>query len=113
MGHHHDVQTALREPYRELGELVPGVTEAFGQLAKAAFAEGALPASVKELMGLVVAIVDGCDGCLAAHARGAARRGATRQEVAEAIGVAIAMRGGPGTVWGPRALEAFDEFSKA
>jgi alkylhydroperoxidase/carboxymuconolactone decarboxylase family protein YurZ len=33
----------------------------------------------------------------------------TRQQLAEAIGVAIAMNGGPGTVWGPRALRAFDE----
>lgn len=113
MGHHHDVQLALRDPSRALGELVPEVVAGFGALAKAAFGEGALPASVKELMGLVVAIVEGCDGCVAAHARGAARRGASRQEVAEAIGVAIAMRGGPATVWGPRALEAFDEFSKA
>jgi len=27
------------------------------------------------------------------------------------IGVAISMNGGPGTVWGPRALAAFQEFA--
>ena len=26
------------------------------------------------------------------------------------IGVAITMNGGPGTVWGPRALAAYQEF---
>ena len=77
----------------------------------AAFAEGALPAKVKELIALSIAITRECDGCIASHARGAARRGASRQEVAEMIGVAISMNGGPGTVWGPRALAAFDEFS--
>jgi hypothetical protein len=31
--------------------------------------------------------------------------------VAEAMGVAILMNGGPGTVWGPRAFAAFEEFA--
>jgi alkylhydroperoxidase/carboxymuconolactone decarboxylase family protein YurZ len=51
-----------------------------------------------------------CDGCIAAHARGAARRGATEAEVAETIGVAILMNGGPATVYGPRAFAAFKDF---
>jgi alkylhydroperoxidase/carboxymuconolactone decarboxylase family protein YurZ len=48
---------------------------------------------------------------VAAHARSAARQGATAAEVAEAMGVAILMNGGPGTVWGPRAYAAFEEFA--
>lgn len=51
-----------------------------------------------------------CDGCIASHARGAARAGATLEEAAEAIGVAILMNGGPATVYGPRAYAAFSEF---
>lgn len=46
-----------------------------------------------------------------AHAEGAARAGATPEEVAEAIGVAILMNGGPATVFGPRAFAAFREFA--
>lgn len=45
-----------------------------------------------------------------AHARGAALKGASPEEAAEAIGVAILMNGGPGTVHGPRAHVAFLEF---
>ena len=45
--------------------------------------------------------------CIAAHARGASRAGATKQEVAEAIGVTFLMQGGPATVYGPRAFDAF------
>jgi AhpD family alkylhydroperoxidase len=66
---------------------------------------------MKELIALSIAITRECDGCIAAHARGAARQGATQAEVAEAIGVAVMMNGGPGTVWGPRALVAFQEVS--
>ena len=36
--------------------------------------------------------------------------GMTYQEIAETIGVAISMNGGPGTVYGPRALAAFRDF---
>jgi AhpD family alkylhydroperoxidase len=54
-----------------------------------------------------------CDGCIATHARGAASAGATREEVAEAIGVTLLMNGGPGTVYGPRAYDAFCEYIEA
>jgi hypothetical protein len=33
--------------------------------------------------------------------------------VAEAMGVVILMNGGPGTVYGPRVLAAFDEYAAA
>jgi AhpD family alkylhydroperoxidase len=77
----------------------------------AAMGDGALPARVKELIALAIAVTRECDGCVLAHARGAVRRGATAQEVAETMGVAIVMNGGPGTVWGPRAYAAFEEFA--
>jgi AhpD family alkylhydroperoxidase len=113
MGHYHDVQDELRGPYRRLGELVPGVVRGYAGLHRGAMGEGALPQKTKELIALAVAITRECDGCIAAHARSAARRGATEEEVAEMIGVTILMNGGPGTVWGPRALAAFQEFSGA
>jgi AhpD family alkylhydroperoxidase len=74
-------------------------------------AAGALPSHVKELMALVVAVVNHCDGCVAYHARGAAKAGATEAEVAEALSVALLMGGGPSSVWAPRAFAAFHEFA--
>ncbi|MBV8462278.1 MAG: carboxymuconolactone decarboxylase family protein [Acidimicrobiales bacterium] len=106
----HQVQDDLREPYRELRDAIPGVMSAYRALSTAAMADGALAAKTKELIALAISITRECDGCIAAHARGAARQGATTEEVAEMIGVAISMNGGPGTVWGPRALAAFREF---
>ena len=75
--------------------------------------DGALPAKTKELIALAIAVTRECDGCIAAHARSAHRRGVTAEEVAEAMGVVILMNGGPGTVWGPRAYAAFAEFAGA
>jgi AhpD family alkylhydroperoxidase len=76
-------------------------------------AEGVLPARVKELMALAIAVVKECDGCIAYHAKAAARHGATADEVAEALGVALLMDGGSASVNAdaPRAWQAFAEFA--
>ena len=111
--HNHDhgrgVLSQLAPEGRELKALIPGVYDGFAQLHSAAFAEGVLDKKTKELLALAIAVR--CDGCIASHARGAAVNKATEAEVAETIGVAIAMSGGPGTVYGPRALAAFRDFA--
>ena len=104
-----EVREELRQPALDLRGLIPEVMRGYADMSKAAMVEGDLSVATKELMAMVIAITRECDGCIVAHTRGAARAGATRQQVAEAIGVAIMMNGGPGTVWGPRALRSFDE----
>lgn len=99
--------------HRELRRAVPEVYRGFGELHRAAFAAGALDTRTKELVALAVGVVEGCDGCIASHAQAAALAGATRQEAAEAIGVTFLMKGGPATIYGPRAYEAFCEFEDA
>jgi AhpD family alkylhydroperoxidase len=111
MEHFHQVTEDLRAPYRELVAAIPGVMSGYGAMQKAAMAEGALSTRMKELIALAIAITRECDGCISAHARGAAHRGATLAEVTEMIGVAVVMNGGPGIVWGPRALAAYHEFA--
>jgi AhpD family alkylhydroperoxidase len=102
----------LRDPTRRLRKAIPEVFHGFAQLHDAALTPGVLDAKTKELIALAIAVSDECDGCIAAHARGAAHRGATDDEVAEAIGVAILMNGGPATVYGPRAYAAFLEYAR-
>ena len=111
MGHYHDVQSELREPARLLREQIPDVIGGYAALQRSVMVDGALSARFKEVIALAIAVTRECDGCIAAHARGAANRGATEPEVAEAMGVAVLMNGGPATVWGPRALDAFREFA--
>lgn len=62
---------------------------------------------------LAISVVKRCDGCIAYHAKAAARAGATPAEVAELLGVALLMDGGTANVYAPRAWEAFNEFSSA
>src|ERR1700727_2223583 len=108
--HFHQVQADLREPYRALTAAIPDVMAGYGALHDAAYVEGALDVKTKELIALSISITRECDGCIAAHGRNLARLGATTEEVAEMIAVAITMNGGPATVWGPRALAAYEEF---
>lgn len=110
MGHWHDVVDELREPARGLRAAIPEVWSAGTREHQAAMADGALTARTKELIALAVAVVEQCDGCIAFHAKGAARAGATPEEVAEALGVAIVMGGGPARTYGPRAWAAFHEL---
>jgi AhpD family alkylhydroperoxidase len=113
MIHPNEILSELRQPARDLREHIPDVIGAYATMQKAAMADGALPGKFKELIALAIAVTRECDGCIGAHARGASRQGATEAEVAEAMGVAIMMNGGPGTVWGPRALAAFHEVALA
>ena len=110
MGHWHDVITNLAEPTKSLRSAIPDAWSGFAAMHKGAMQEGALPASIKEIIALAIAVTDRCDGCIAYHAKGAARKGATPEQVAEALGVALLMNGGPATVYGPRAWQAYLEF---
>ncbi len=101
----------LRPLHRELRHAIPDVYKSFSEFHHAAFAAGDLDVKTKELIALAIGVIQRCDGCIASHAEGAARAGATRQEAAEAIGVALLMNGGPATIYGPRAYAAFCEFT--
>ncbi len=101
----------LNPLHRELRRAIPEAYQGFRELHQAAFAPGELPVKFKELIAVAIGVVEGCDGCIASHAQAAARAGATRQEAAEAIGVTFLMKGGPATIYGPRAYDAFCEFA--
>jgi len=108
---HKEILDDLRQPTRELRDLIPEVFKGYGAMSAGAMEGGELDAKTKELIALAISVTKQCDGCIASHARAAARRGATVGEVAEALGVAIALNGGPAVVHAPRALEAFKEFA--
>jgi AhpD family alkylhydroperoxidase len=96
---------------QDLGSAIPGVMQGFQALHEAATADGALTSKTKKLIALALAVAARCEGCVAVHARELVKLGATRAEVAETLGVAIQMGGGPSTMWATEALAAFDEFS--
>lgn len=75
-------------------ELAPGIQEAFEHFSQAVFAEGALPEKTKQLIAVAVAHVTQCPYCISGHTKVAKRKGASDEEIMEAIWVAAEMRAG-------------------
>ncbi|MGC8627295.1 MAG: carboxymuconolactone decarboxylase family protein [Acidimicrobiales bacterium] len=101
------------EMMRNFGPEASGVMEGFSRLHSASVANGALSSKIKELIALAIGITVRCDGCIAFHVHDALKAGATPEEVAETIGVAIMMGGGPSVVYGCEAWQALKEFEQA
>jgi AhpD family alkylhydroperoxidase len=79
-----------------------------GLLSRAGQKAGRLDEKTRELIALAVAITLRCDGCITVHTAAARERGATREEIAEALGVAVSVNAGAAVVYSTRALDAFD-----
>jgi AhpD family alkylhydroperoxidase len=106
----------LNDTNRELVALrqaMPEAAKGFGELAKAATAQGVLDPKTKELMALAIGVAKQCDGCIGFHVKAARRLGATREEIAETVAMCVYMGGGPSLMYGAKALAAFDQFEAA
>jgi AhpD family alkylhydroperoxidase len=103
-------RSELRQGYRNLNTGLPDVMKGFGEMHRAAVADGALSRATKELMAMAIGITARCDGCIALHVHDALGAGATREQVLEAIGVAVMMGGGPASVYAIEAFDALDQF---
>jgi AhpD family alkylhydroperoxidase len=86
------------------------VASAIHKLDSATREGGVLDAKTHELISLAVAVTTRCDGCIASHAAAAKRVGATKDEIAAALGTAIALNAGAAYVYSSRALEAYEEL---
>ena len=103
------IRDRRRHTHRVLLDSKSRVYEAFLALEAAAFADGALSAKTKELMAASISVALDCESCMEWHITQAVHHGASRQEVFEAVEVAIEMAGGPATVSARFALEVMDE----
>jgi AhpD family alkylhydroperoxidase len=100
----------LQHLLRKLGGDIPATMSGFGALHQSAVADGALSVRTKELIALAIAVAVRCDGCIAYHVHDALNAGATRDQIAETIGVAVFMGGGPALMYGAEAYEALNQF---
>jgi AhpD family alkylhydroperoxidase len=103
-----DLARRRKRAHTALLQLGSPVYAAFLQMEKAAYADGALPRKVKELIAVGISVVRDCDSCMQWHIEQAAKAGAAKREVLEAVEVGIEMGGGPATVAARFALEVMD-----
>src|SRR3954447_6202201 len=97
-------------PTRELAarpaELAPAIHDPFQAFSEQVFADGALPEKTKQLIAVAVAHTTQCPYCIKGHTRLAARKGASPEEIMEAIWVAAEMRAGGAYAHSTLALNA-------
>ncbi len=101
----------VRGSVAALAEASPETVSAYRQVCAVGAKDGHLDAKTRELISLAVAVTTRSDGCIAAHTKAAIDLGAKREEVAEALGVAIAMNTGAAVGYAARVMDAFSAFS--
>jgi AhpD family alkylhydroperoxidase len=100
-------QQQLGTTIRELGKLSPGTVRGYTELGTAGEKTGVLDARTRELIALAVAVTRQCDGCITVHTDAAVKHGASREEIAEALGVAVAVNAGAALVYSARVMDAY------
>ncbi|MBI6530066.1 MULTISPECIES: carboxymuconolactone decarboxylase family protein [Morganellaceae] len=103
-------RTELMQRLSQLGKLAPDTMKGVVTLGSAGSKTDLLGAKVRELIALACAVTTRCDGCIAFHAEAAINAGATDDEIAEALGVAINLNAGAAAVYSARTLDAINQM---
>jgi AhpD family alkylhydroperoxidase len=98
---------------KELGQLSPDTIRGYVELSSAGQKKNLLGAKTRELIALAVAVTLRCDGCITVHTEAAIKNGATKDEIAEAFGVATTVNAGAALVYSARAMDTFTEYPRA
>jgi AhpD family alkylhydroperoxidase len=104
-----EISRERKKAHQKLEALQSGVYEAFLQMEQAAYADGALPKRVKELIAVGISVYADCESCMQWHIEQAATAGASTREVLEAIEVGIEIGSGKRTVSARFALAVMDD----
>ena len=97
---------------RDLRHAAPETMKAFSEMARSAHSGDALDHKTKELIALAISVATRCAPCIAYHAEGAVKHGASREEIAETLSMSIYMGAGPSVMYAAEALEAVDQMMK-
>lgn len=84
----------------------------FFSLDTAAYRDGALPATTKELLGLVASLVLRCDDCIKYHIGQCHEAGVTDPQMVETLNVGLIVGGSITIPHIRRALAAWDELNR-
>jgi AhpD family alkylhydroperoxidase len=97
----------------DLMKVSPDTVRGYQALSAANSKTSKLGEKTRQLISLAVAVTTRCDGCIVVHTDAALKAGATKEEISEALGVAVAMNAGAALVYSSRVLDAVDAKSAA
>lgn len=95
---------------REISASNPDLIKAYATFHHANSQSKHLDAKTRELIALAVAVTLRCDGCVNAHSEAAARVGASKDEIVDALGVAVMVNAGATMVYSAHTIDAFNNY---
>lgn len=95
----------------EIGRVSPDIMRGYRTASNAGANADLLGPKVRELISLAVAVTARCDGCIVVHTEAALKHGATKEEIVEALGVAVAVNAGAALIYSGRVLDAVEAKS--
>jgi AhpD family alkylhydroperoxidase len=109
MSEHYYDESDLRQ-LEAMSKLAPEEYKAWANLdGITALENGQIPRKYRELIAVAVAHAIQCAYCIKVHTQNAKRAGATKQEVAEAVLLAAALRAGAAAAHGTQAMKFYDK----
>ena len=102
-----DYHKQLAATIADMGRMNPDTIRGYRELSSAPAKLGKLDPKTRELIALAVGVTRQCDGCIVTHTDAAIKNGATREEIMEALGVAIAVNAGAALVYSARVMDAY------
>ncbi|KAA9345694.1 carboxymuconolactone decarboxylase family protein [Adhaeribacter soli] len=111
MDHDHFFPQPTREIAEKRAALAPEALEAWRNFSRTVYKEGALPEKYKQLIAVAVAHVTQCPYCIRSHTALAVRKGATQEEIMEAIWVAAEMRAGAAVAHSALAMDEMEKLA--
>ncbi|MEX2585065.1 MAG: arsenosugar biosynthesis-associated peroxidase-like protein [Balneolaceae bacterium] len=97
--------------FQNVKEFQPELGEKFFNYYGSVFEDGALTEREKSLIALAVAHAIQCPYCIDAFSGGSLEKGATEEQMMEAVHVATAIRGGASLVHGVQMMNRVKELS--
>lgn len=97
--------------FEDVGEFGPELADKFFEYYGSVFEEGALTAREKSLIALAVSHALQCPYCIDAYSTDSLEKGATEEQMMEAVHVASAIRGGSSLVHGVQMMNKVKSLS--
>jgi AhpD family alkylhydroperoxidase len=107
-GHYHNENDL--KLLKSMKELAPSEFQAWAGLdGIVGKEEGKVPRKYRELIAIAVALTTQCPYCIEVHSKKAKKAGATKEEIAETVFLAAALRAGAAATHGTLAMKFYDE----
>jgi AhpD family alkylhydroperoxidase len=100
-------QKQIQQQIAEIGRSNRDVLKGYRVLSNAGDTTNLLGGKTRELIAIAVAVTRQCDGCIVTHVDAAIKQGASKEEIIEALSVAIAVNTGATLIFSSRVMDAF------